>query len=136
MVKLTAPEKAHALLSVLRAKSLTVNGLTARLGWDRKHVYRWVTQLSELGVLTKELSDRGPGKKGPSKVMTYRLAKEWGGQHGMDVVADAARVIAWAFSSPRKAAIHAFTDGPDRQAAYWIEWAESRAESLARRGGQ
>ena len=41
-------------------------------------------------------------------------------------VADAARVIEWATSTPRKAAVHAFTEGPERQAAYWIEWAEAR----------
>lgn len=44
-------------------------------------------------------------------------------------VADAARVIEWATSTPRKAAAHAFTEGPERQAAYWIEWAEARVVS-------
>lgn len=43
------------------------------------------------------------------------------------LIADAARVIEWARSKPRKPAQSAFTDGPERQAAYWIEWAEGTA---------
>ena len=39
--------------------------------------------------------------------------------------ADAARVIAWAREQPRRPAATAFTAGPERQAAYWIEWAEA-----------
>lgn len=42
--------------------------------------------------------------------------------------ADAARVIAWANQSPRRPATSAFTAGAERQAAYWIEWAEARAK--------
>lgn len=38
-------------------------------------------------------------------------------------VADAARVIEWARSYPRKQPSQAFTSGANRQAAYWIEWA-------------
>lgn len=38
--------------------------------------------------------------------------------------ADAARVIAWAREQPRRPASTAFTAGHERQAAYWIEWAE------------
>jgi hypothetical protein len=37
--------------------------------------------------------------------------------------AEADRVLAWARSRPRKPAMLAFTAGPERQAAYWIEWA-------------
>ena len=40
-------------------------------------------------------------------------------------VADAARVLDWARSNPRKPASTAFTAGAERQAAYWIEWAEA-----------
>lgn len=40
-------------------------------------------------------------------------------------VADAARVLDWARSTPRKPANAAFTAGAERQAAYWIEWAEA-----------
>lgn len=40
--------------------------------------------------------------------------------------ADAARVVEWATSTPRKAAALTFTAGPERQAAYWIEWAEAK----------
>lgn len=40
-------------------------------------------------------------------------------------VADAARVIAWARDANRKPANVAFTAGAERQAAYWIEWAEA-----------
>lgn len=43
----------------------------------------------------------------------------------MSEVADANRVVEWASSQPRKPAQLAFTAGPERQAAYWIEWAES-----------
>ena len=38
---------------------------------------------------------------------------------------DAAAVVAWAKERPRRAANIAFTSGPERQAAYWIEWAEA-----------
>lgn len=41
-------------------------------------------------------------------------------------IADAARVIAWAREAQRKPAHAAFTAGPERQAAYWIEWALSQ----------
>lgn len=40
-------------------------------------------------------------------------------------IADPARVIKWAYDPARKPANTAFTDGPERQAAYWIEWTES-----------
>ncbi len=40
-------------------------------------------------------------------------------------VADAGRVLAWAREKPRRPAQSAFTAGPERQAAYWIEWAEA-----------
>ena len=42
-----------------------------------------------------------------------------------DCAADGARVIEWARKKPRPPANVAFTAGPERQAAYWIEWAES-----------
>ncbi len=45
--------------------------------------------------------------------------------HATDI-ADAARVIAWANESPRRSPSAAFTAGAERQAAYWIEWAERR----------
>lgn len=41
-------------------------------------------------------------------------------------VADAARVIEWAMDPNRKRANLAFTAGPERQAAYWIEWAQQQ----------
>lgn len=41
-------------------------------------------------------------------------------------VADAGRVLAWAQETPRRPANAAFTAGPERQAAYWIEWSESK----------
>ena len=40
-------------------------------------------------------------------------------------VADAASVLMWAQEKPRRPANTAFTAGPERQAAYWIEWAEA-----------
>lgn len=40
-----------------------------------------------------------------------------------DERADAARVIEWATDPNRKPSHIAFTAGPERQAAYWIEWA-------------
>lgn len=39
--------------------------------------------------------------------------------------ANYSRVVAWARSKPRKPANLAFTAGAERQAAYWIEWAEA-----------
>jgi hypothetical protein len=41
-------------------------------------------------------------------------------------VADAAMVVEWAMTPNRKPAQLAFTAGPERQAAYWIEWVEAR----------
>lgn len=43
-------------------------------------------------------------------------------------IANAARVIAWAQDPDRKPATTAFTAGPERQAAYWIEWAWQKAQ--------
>jgi len=43
-------------------------------------------------------------------------------------IADAARVIEWASTPNRLPANTAFTAGPERQAAYWIEWVEGRRE--------
>jgi len=37
---------------------------------------------------------------------------------------DAGRVIQWAKAKDRKPACTAFTEGMERSAAYWIEWAE------------
>ncbi len=47
-----------------------------------------------------------------------------GTQHRADCIADFQRVVEWAKSKNRKPANLAFTAGPERQAAYWIEWAE------------
>ena len=44
------------------------------------------------------------------------------------------RVIEWAKSNPRKPATIAFTDGPERQAAYWIEWALENLPNTGVRG--
>ena len=49
-------------------------------------------------------------------------------------VADFDRVVAWARSHPRKPAVLAFTAGPERQAAYWIEWTER--QYVANGGGE
>lgn len=46
-------------------------------------------------------------------------------------IADAARVIEWARSNPRRPANSAFTAGAGRQAAYWIEWAEQNMTRAA-----
>lgn len=53
-----------------------------------------------------------------------------------DSIADASRVIEWARSNPRKPASVAFTAGPERQAAYWIEWAWANAHGRFRPGAQ
>lgn len=41
---------------------------------------------------------------------------------------DAPRITDWAMSSPRKPANVAFTAGPERQIAYWIEWAQEQVK--------
>lgn len=46
-------------------------------------------------------------------------------------IADAARVLAWAKESPRRPASSAFTAGAERQAAYWIEWAQNQEGAKA-----
>ena len=48
--------------------------------------------------------------------------------HRAPHIANANRVIEWARSQPRLAPQIAFADGPERQAAYWIEWAEAEAQ--------
>ena len=45
----------------------------------------------------------------------------------MSDTVDAARVFTWANSSPRQPANQAFADGPELQAAQWIEWAFAQA---------
>lgn len=49
-------------------------------------------------------------------------------------IANAARVLKWADERPRRAPNLAFPAGPERQAAYWIEWAEQREISIAQAG--
>lgn len=49
--------------------------------------------------------------------------------------ADPVRVIKWAKSTIRKPAVLAFTDGPERQAAYWIEWAWNNLPNPCLRDG-
>ncbi len=46
-----------------------------------------------------------------------------------DEIADAARVLEWMRTPNRKPAQMAFTHGPERQAAYWIEIAQANAET-------
>lgn len=48
-----------------------------------------------------------------------------------EAVADSARVIEWAREKNRRPANSAFTAGPERQAAYWIEWAESELKGTS-----
>lgn len=36
-------------------------------------------------------------------------------------LADVERVVAWMNDPQRKRAVNAFTDGPERQLAYWVE---------------
>lgn len=43
-------------------------------------------------------------------------------------IADASRVLSWARDPARKSPGLAFTAGPERQAAYWIEWAWANVE--------
>lgn len=79
------------------------------------------------------------GSQTPSSIDLARLAPFVGGlgkailkelmdatlQPAQDQTVDAARVLEWMRTQPRKAAQLAFTEGPDRQAAYWIEIAQS-----------
>jgi len=60
-------------------------------------------------------------KKASKHLAAYRATQ----QTKASDVADAAQVIAWARSNPRPPANSAFTAGPERQAAYWIEWAQA-----------
>ena len=47
----------------------------------------------------------------------------WDARPQGECIADFNRVAEWAKSANRKPAQLAFTAGPERQAAYWIEWA-------------
>ena len=49
-----------------------------------------------------------------------------------DCIADFQRVVEWAKSKNRKPANLAFTAGPERQAAYWIELAEINMPNQSR----
>lgn len=54
------------------------------------------------------------------------LAATWGASQAQQTTADAGRVLEWMRTPNRKPANLAFTDGPERQAAYWIEIAQQR----------
>lgn len=58
------------------------------------------------------------------ELFAWNLWKARAARSQQSEVADAARVIAWATDPNRKRANLAFTAGPERQAAYWIEWAQ------------
>lgn len=60
-------------------------------------------------------ADKQPAAAGPVELVLGPLPE----------VADAGRVLAWARERPRRPANTAFTRGAERQAAYWIEWAEA-----------
>lgn len=49
-------------------------------------------------------------------------------------LADVERVVAWMNDPKRKRAVHAFTDGPERQIAYWVEM-RLQGEFICRRCG-
>ena len=53
-------------------------------------------------------------------------AAQWGASQAQQTTADAGRVLEWMRTPNRKPANLAFTDGPERQAAYWIEIAQQR----------
>lgn len=44
--------------------------------------------------------------------------------------ANRSRVMEWLNSNPRKPAVQAFSEGPERQAAYWCEIAEERIKLM------
>lgn len=83
-------------------------------------------------ILFEECSDNKPTIKDPPTPSgnKYHSVSKMLIAQGISLpqneVADAARVIAWAKSNPRKPANIAFTAGPERQAAYWIEWTEKQ----------
>lgn len=56
---------------------------------------------------------------------------EGGNQIAYADIADAGRVLEWMRDPNRKPAQLAFTHGPERQAAYWIEIAQSEPEVAA-----
>jgi len=56
------------------------------------------------------------------------LAAQWGAAQAQQTTVDAARVLEWMRTPDRKPANLAFTDGPERQAAYWIEIAQQTTE--------
>ena len=58
----------------------------------------------------------------------------WDARAHADCIADFQRVVEWAKSKNRKPANLAFTAGPERQAAYWIEWAKINMPNPSRLG--
>jgi len=71
-----------------------------------------------------EASSEGGKILDPNKLAG--LAATWGASQAQQTAADAARVLEWMRTPNRKPANLAFTDGPERQAAYWIEIAQQR----------
>lgn len=71
-----------------------------------------------VGRITQLATDKGPLPERIAALPPVRSEPLFG-------IADAARVIEWARSTPRKQPSQAFTAGAERQAAYWIEWAWS-----------
>ena len=71
-----------------------------------------------------EASSEGGKILDPNKLA--ELAAKWGASQAQQTTADAGRVLEWMRTPNRKPANLAFTDGPERQAAYWIEIAQQR----------
>lgn len=65
-------------------------------------------------------------------IRDLRAAVEDAPQQSLEI-ADAGRVIAWARDPKRKPSSMAFTSGAERQAAYWIEWAEGECAEDVRK---
>ena len=77
---------------------------------------------NEAEAFAEQLS---PGEYHPGKHSLYdrklcELAAQWGYEQAQQTT-DAARVLEWMRTPNRKPANLAFTEGPERQAAYWVE---------------
>lgn len=85
----------------------------------------WSSQAESFAI---NISSQGRhGGKGFTELFNTKfaeLAVQWGAVQAQQTTADAGRVLEWMRTQNRKPANLAFTDGPERQAAYWIEIAQ------------
>ena len=88
-------------------------------------------EIDEIGpenfaVICPECGCIGPNMPTIMEAISYWNDRRGSDDKYSDQIADPIRVVDWALSPNRKPPETVFTSGPERQAAYWIRWAEAR----------